>query len=230
MALRESYFFLTPGVIPQGCRMQPVFSTENQGSRNLDPVASPAPAVERAEDTAWVGEGGRHTKSASLHSRWSQEGRETQRCMKSRLGCHQVDVPGPTSSQRYQVASKDSTPLGSTLVHLTTVLLRPERARGGDRKHISMLWGQGDQERHQHPPLPQAAAKLLEMGRESICGMAGKPWLTGSLSRPSVCVGTGEEGLAGMALVSGHGPPPLLPSWSTPAFRKQSPVLSVLGP
>lgn len=70
--------------------------------------------------------------------------------MKSRLGCHQVDVPGPTSSQHYQVASKDSTPLGSTLVHLTTVLLRRERARGGGRKHISMLWGQGDQERHQH--------------------------------------------------------------------------------
>lgn len=73
MALHESYFFLTLGVIPQGCRMQPIFSTENQGSWNPDPVASPAPAVERAE--AWVGEGGRQTKSASLHSRWSQEGR-----------------------------------------------------------------------------------------------------------------------------------------------------------
>lgn len=49
----------------------------------------------------------------------------------------------------------------------------------------------------------------MEMARESICKcltVAGKPGLTGSSKPPlaSWSVGTGEEGLAGMALVYGH--------------------------
>lgn len=73
------------GILPWGCRMEPLFSTENWGSQNLDPLGSSAPAVERTENT--VGYEGMD-KSASLTQRWSQEGQEPQRYMKSRLGCH----------------------------------------------------------------------------------------------------------------------------------------------
>lgn len=40
------------GMLPRVYRMEPLFSTENRGPQNLDPIGSSAPVVERAENTA----------------------------------------------------------------------------------------------------------------------------------------------------------------------------------